>query len=179
MQMNYFDDKRQVVMFRPESGISQSPFFNGFHEIDMDCGALYWQIDSDTVNFESEPGINRTSKNEFISNNYFSEYDFYRIQGIDEKNPLYIIRDFSRTYGTDEVTPGALAQFMKMPVEQVKAMLLKLSIQGLLYYDLVNDKAIIQDRLNEFIEAKSGKRDYDVIRINSKPTTFPMPHSTW
>jgi hypothetical protein len=168
MQMNYFDDKRQVVMFRPESGISQSPFFNGFHEIDMDCGALYWQIDSDTVNFESEPGINRTSKNEFISNNYFSEYDFYRIQGIDEKNPLYIIRDFSRTYGTDEVTPGALAQFMKMPVEQVKAMLLKLSIQGLLYYDLVNDKAIIQDRLNEFIEAKSGKRDYDVIRINSE-----------
>lgn len=168
MQMSYFDNKRQVVMFRPESGISQSPFFNGFHEIDMDCGALYWQIDSDTVNFESEPGINRTSKNEFISNNYFSEYDFYRIQGIDDKNPLYIIREYAKVYGTNEVTPGALAQFMKMPEEQIKAMLLKLSIQGLLYYDLVNDKAVIQDRLYEFLDNKSGKRDYDVIRINSE-----------
>lgn len=168
MQMNYFADKRELVMFRPESGISQSPFFDGFHEIDMDCGAMYWQLDSDTVNFESEPGINRTSKNEFISNNYFSEYDFYRIQGIDERNPIYSIRDFSKTYGTDIVSPEALAQFMRMPVEQVKAMLLKLSIKGLLYYDLVNDHAVIQDRLHEYIQDKAGRRDYDVIRINSE-----------
>jgi len=168
MQMNYFADKRQLVMFRPESGISQSPFFDGFHEIDMDCGALYWQLDSDSVNFESEPGINRISKNEFVSNNYFSEYEFYKIQGIDERHPLYIIRDYSRTYGTDEVSPGALAQYMRKPVEQVKAMLLKLSIMGLLHYDLVNDKAIIQERLHEYIQAKAGNRDYDVIRINSE-----------
>lgn len=168
MQMSYFDDKRQVVMFRPESGLSQSPFFNGFHEIDMDCGALYWQLDSDTVNFESEPGVSRVSKNSFTSNNYFTEYDFYRIQGIDERNPLYIIREYAKTYGTNEVTPDALAEFMKKPVEQVKAMLLKLSIQGLLYYDLVNDKAVIQDRMYEFLDNKSGKRDYDVIRINSE-----------
>jgi hypothetical protein len=168
MQMNYFADKRRLEMFRPESGLSESPFFDGFHEIDMDCGALYWQLDSDTINFESVPGINRTSKNEFISKNYFSEYDFYRIQGIDEKNPLYIIRDFAKTYGTDVVSPSALAQYMRKPVEQIKAMLLKLSIQGLLYYDLINDRAIIQDRLYEYIDAKSGKRDYDVITINSE-----------
>ncbi|MCU0370992.1 MAG: hypothetical protein MUC31_06225, partial [Bacteroidales bacterium] len=73
LQLKYFDDKRQLVMFRPESGISQSPFFNGFHEIDMDCGAMYWNLDSNTVDFESVPGINRVSVNEFISNNFFSQ----------------------------------------------------------------------------------------------------------
>ena len=52
--------------------------------------------------------------------------------------------------------------------DQVKAMMLKLSIQGFLYYDLVNDKAIIQDRLNQYIEANAGKKDYDVIRIKSE-----------
>jgi len=168
LQLKYFNDKRQLVMFRPESGISQSPFFNGFHEIDMDCGAMYWNLDSNTVNFESVPGINRISVNDFISNYFFSQFEFYKIQGIDDKNPLYIIRDYSRSYGTNEITPGSLAQYMNKSPEQVKAMMLKLSIQGFLYYDLVNDKAIIQDRLNQYIEANTGKKDYDVIRINSE-----------
>jgi hypothetical protein len=168
LQLRYFDDKRQLVMFRSETGISQSPFFNGFHEIDMDCGSLIWNLDSDSIDFESVPSINRISINEFISNDFFSKYEFYKIQGIDDKNPLYIIRDYSRKYGTNEVTPDALADFMHKPPEQVKAMMLKLSIQGFLYYDVANDRAIIQDRLNQYIEANVGKKDYDVIRIESE-----------
>jgi hypothetical protein len=167
LQLKYFDDKRQLVMYRPESGISMSPFFNGYHELDMDCGALYWQLDSDSIDFESVPSYSRISKNEFISDNFFSEYEFDRIQGIDEKNPLYIIRNYCRDYGTEEVSPEALAQYMNKSVDQTEALLLKLSILGFLYYDLVNDKAVIQDRLHEYIESNAGKKDYDVIRINS------------
>lgn len=167
LQLKYFDDKRQLIMFRAETGISQSPFFNGYHNIDMNCGAMYWNLDQDTVNFESVPSVNRTSTTEFISKNFFSKYEFYKIQGIDDKNPLYIIRDYSRAYGTNEITPAYLAQFMNKSIEQVKAMMLRLSIQGLLYYDLVNDKAIIQDRLNRYIESSAGKKDYDVIKIQS------------
>ncbi|NTV83951.1 MAG: hypothetical protein HGA23_06580, partial [Bacteroidales bacterium] len=140
LQLKYFDDKRQLVMYRPESGISQSPFFDGFHEIDMDCGALYWSLDSNFISFESVPSYNRISANEFVSNNFFSEYEFDKIQGIDEKNPLYVIRNYCRDYGTDEVSPEALAQYMRMPVDQMQSLLMKLSIMGFLYYDLVNDK---------------------------------------
>jgi hypothetical protein len=168
LQLKYFNNKRQLVMFRSEGGISQSPFFNGFHEIDMDCGAMYWNLDSNTVDFESVPGVNRVSVNELISNNFFSKFEFYKIQGIDEKHPLYIIRDYSRSFGTNEITPGSLAQFMNKSPDQVKAMMLKLSIQGFLYYDLINDKAIIQDRLNQYIESNVGAKDYDVISINSE-----------
>ncbi len=168
LHMNYFDDTRKLVMFLPESGISESPFFDGFHNIDMKCGALYWNLDSDSIDFESVPGINRVSINQFISKNFFSKYEFYKLQGMDERNPLFIIRDYSRKIGTKEVTPEQLAQFMKKSPEQIKAMLLKLSFQGFLYYDLVNDKAIIQDRLEQYIDANAGKRDYDVISIDSE-----------
>lgn len=167
LQLKYFDDKRQLVMFRPESGLSQSPFFNGYHDLDMNCGAMYWNLDQDSIHFESVPSVNRTSTNEFMSKNFFSKYDFYRIQGIDDKNPLYIIRDYCRTFGTSELTPAFLSQYMNKSIEQVKAMMLRLSIQGFLYYDLVNDKAIVQDRLYRYIEANVGKLDYDVIKIQS------------
>jgi hypothetical protein len=168
LQLKYFNDKRQLVMYRPESGISQSPFFNAYHDLDMQCGAIYWNLDSNSVDFESVPSINPLSVNEFVSNGFFSKFDFYKIQGIDDKNPLYIIRDFSRKYATNELTPATLAQFMNKSPDQVKSMMLKLSIQGFLYYDLVNDKAIIQDRLNQYIEASAGQKDYDVIRIHSE-----------
>jgi len=168
LQMKFFGDRRQLVMFRPESGISQSPFFNGYHAIDMYNGAMYWDVDKDTIHFESVPGISRVSVNEFVSRSFFSKYEFYRLQGIDDKNPLYIIRDFARTFSTKEITPAALAQFMNKAPDQVKAMMLRLSIQGFLYYDLVNDKAVIQDRLGQAIEASVGKRDYDVIKIRSE-----------
>lgn len=168
LQLKYFNDKRQLVMFRPEAGISQSPFFNGYHGIDMNCGAMYWNLDQDSIEFQSVPSINPLSNTEFISNNFFSRYDFYKLQGIDDKNPLYIIRDYSKHFGTNEIQPVLLAQFMDKSPEQVKAMMLRLSIQGFLYYDLVNDKAYIQDRLTQFIEANSGARDYDVIKIESE-----------
>ncbi|NTV84453.1 MAG: hypothetical protein HGA23_09170, partial [Bacteroidales bacterium] len=56
---------------------------------------------------------------------------------------------------------------MRMPVDQMQSLLMKLSIMGFLYYDLVNDKAIIQKRLYDYIDSNSGKKDYDVVRINS------------
>jgi len=167
LQLSYFNDKRQVVMYRPQSGIAQSPFFNRYHEIDMNCGALYWYLDSNFISFESVPSYSRISNNEFVSNNFFSKYEFEKIQGIDEKNPLYVIRNYCRDFGTDEVSPEALAQYMKKPVEQVEAMLLKLSIMGFLYYDLVNEKAKVQQRLYDYIDSNLGKKDYDVIRISS------------
>lgn len=167
LQMKFSDDNRQLLMFRAESGISQSPFFNAYHDIDMHSGAVYWNIDQDTINFESVPSINKISMNEFISSNFFSKYDFNRLQGIDKRNPLYVIRDFSRTYSTKEIRPDALAEFMNLSSEQVKAMLLRLSMKGLLYYDLIKDKAIIQDRLDQYIEANVGRTDYDVIKIRS------------
>jgi len=176
LQLKYNNAKRQLLMFRPESAISQSPFFDGYHHIDLECGAIYWNIESDTINFDSEPRFNRDSTSEFTSNNYFSKYEFDKIQGMDDRNPLYIIMDYSKSYGTDEITPAALAQYMHKSEDQVKAMLLKLSIQGFLYYDLVNDKAIVQGRLKRFIDARAGKIDYDLIRIHS--TTLKNSNAT-
>jgi hypothetical protein len=176
LQLKYNNNDRELLMFRPESAISQSPFFDGYHKVDMECGAIYWNIESDTVNFDSEPRFKRDSTSEFKSNNYFSKYEFDKIQGMDDRNPLYIIKDYSKSYGTDEVTPAALALYMHKPEDQVKAMLLKLSIQGFLYYDLINDKAILRDRLNRFIDARAGKIDYDLIKIHS--TTLKNSNAT-
>ena len=176
LQMKYNDTERKVTLLRPGEGLAQSPFFNTYHRVNMNCNAMSWGIDSDSVNFETIRGVNRNSAVEFTSDNFFAMYDFLRLQGIDDKNPLYVIRSFSNSYSTNLVTPEFLASYMNKPVEQAKAMLLRLSIQGFLFYDQVNDRAVIQDKLHHFINASSGNKDYDVIRISSE--TFNEPNAT-
>jgi hypothetical protein len=168
LQMKYSDRTRELSMVRTDQGVSMSPFFNSYHRVDMDCSAMYWNLQKDTVRFETIRGVNRLSTTEFTSNNFYSAYEFYKLQGIDEVNPLYVLRNFSKQYSTREIIPDVLSAYMNKPPDQVKAMLLKLSIQGFLFYDLINDRAYIEDRLFNYIDASTGKRDYDVIRINSE-----------
>jgi hypothetical protein len=176
LQMKYRDSERAFRFIRPEEGLAQSPFFNTYHDLNMNCNAMFWSMDMDSINFETMMGVNRNSVVLFTSDNFFQKFDFYRLQGIDEKNPLYVIRSFASQYSTDEITPEMLSSFMNKPLEQAKSLLLRLSIQGFLFYDQVNDRAIIQDKLYHFIEASAGVKDYDVIKILSE--TFNEPNAT-
>lgn len=168
LKMKYEDNTRILSLFRGDGGVSRSPFFNSYHNVDMFVEAMLWNMAENEVHFQSMIGITRESIADFISNNFYSAYEFDRLRGIDDQNPLYVIRNFSRNYGTTEISPDILASYMKKPPEQIRAMLIKLSSLGFLFFDVENDKAIIEDRLFDFIDANLGRTDYDVIRIHSE-----------
>ena len=173
LRMKYNDSDRLISLIRNDDGISQSPFFNTFHKVDMYCSAIYWNLEEKEINFDRIMGLQKVSVADFVSNNFYSEFSFDRLQGIDDRNPLYVLRRYSIDYGTRVVKPGLLAAYMDKPIEQVKAMLIRLSTHGFLYYDIEDNEAIIQQRLFDFIESKGGQIDYDVIRIHSETQFEP------
>ncbi|HEX7411331.1 MAG TPA: hypothetical protein VF298_04240, partial [Bacteroidales bacterium] len=59
---------------------------------------------------------------------------------------------------------------MHKPDDQVRAQLIKLANYGLLVFDINNDRVYVKDRLEALISARSGRRDYDVIQLNSQVT---------
>lgn len=167
LQMNYDNLRRELTLLRTSRNKFQSPFFDTYHMVDLFSDGLFWNIDSNIIELGSVLGVRRESSAEFVSRNYFSEYDFDRLQGIDDKNPLIVIRNYSRDYNTTEIQANPLAAYMKKPLEQIQSLLINLSIDGFLYYDIVNDRAYIDQKLFDYIESKGGLRDYDVIRIKS------------
>lgn len=168
LKMKYEDESRLLNLFRGEGGLSRSPFFNSYHKVDMFVEALLWNLAEKEINFQSMFGITRESIADFISNNFYSAYAFDRLRGIDDQNPLYVIRNFSNKYGTREISPEILASYMRKPPEQIRAMLIRLSNLGFLYFDVENDRAVVEDRLFSYIDANLGRTDYDVIRIHSE-----------
>ncbi|MCF6171726.1 MAG: hypothetical protein L3J66_12175 [Bacteroidales bacterium] len=168
LRVKYANKNRLLVMFIESRGSQVIPFFDSYHQLDIYSQALTWNMDSSTMNFERiAPGGGNAKTARFISSNYFSERDFYTIQGMDELNPMYIIRNYLNTYSDEVIQLNALADFMDKSPEQVSSMLIKLARKGFVVYNPKNQTATVKDRLYYFLDAKTGNRDFDVISIES------------
>ena len=173
LRLKYKNDNQQLVIYNEDEGSDMIPFFDSYHQLDIYVQALFWKMQENEMYFKKIRSVNNNNKASFISSNYYSAKDFYRIQGIDEVNPMYVIENYIKSYNVDEIQLNALADFMKKPPEQVSAMLIGLSNKGYLVYDVGQEVAIVKDRLKYFLKAKAGLIDYDVIRLESNVVAKP------
>ena len=167
LRVKYTNDKRQFVMFNDNVGSTMTPFFDSYHELDIYVQALFWKMNETTLVFKRIRNIRNRNIAEFVSSNYFSQKDFYRLEGIDDINPFYVIQNYMKVYDDNEIKLNALASFMEKPADQVSALLIDLSNKGYLVYDSRKERAIVKDRFKYFMNARNGVIDYDVIRLTS------------
>ncbi|PLW95257.1 MAG: hypothetical protein C0591_11350, partial [Marinilabiliales bacterium] len=175
IHVKYTTEDKLMMLFNDAGGAEMPPFFNSYHQLIIYSEALYWNIDSTEMYFKNMRGVNQNNKASFVSNNFFSISDFYRLQGMDDTNPLYTIYNYLHTYGDREVQLGAFAEFMRKPKEQVEALLISLGRKGFLIYDSKTETAFVKQRLFDYLDAKSGQADYDVIRLESE--VFAKPNA--
>lgn len=167
LQVRYENNDRQFVMFTDSRGNSVTPFFDSYHELDIYVQALFWTMSEPELIFKRIRSVRNRNIAHFVSSNYFSQDDFYRVQGIDDINPFYVIENYLTKYGETDIKVNALASFMEKPVSQVSALLIDLSNKGFLVYDSRTGRAVVKDRFKYFLEAKAGNIDYDVITLTS------------
>lgn len=167
LQVRYNLANNELVMNRGEEGLSQSPFFNTYHKLDMYNEAIYWKLNEDVMSFEDIKGLRTKSEAIFESSDYFSAYRFDKMQGIDDLNPASMVSAYARKYKTDRFYTDEYAIWAKKPIEQMKVQLIKLANAGFLSFDIDNNFAIVQPRLNEYLAARSGVKDSDIIQFKS------------
>lgn len=167
LQFKYMNDKREVSLLRVNKGISESPYFNTFHNVDIDCEAVYWKMDEPDMHFRSIQGIQPASEALFVSDKYFIEQQYDQLQGLDYTHPLVLIYNYGHKYNTNRFYAYQLARFMNMPENQVELQLIRLARYGFLFYNTDTKQAVISDKLYHYIAAKAGRADYDVISFFS------------
>ncbi len=173
LELKYIDKSREVSLIRADDGIAMSPYYDTYHAIDMYCEAVYWKMDEPKVDFTMIKGPGRESSAMFESANYYRESRILKLQGIEDINPLDVIFNYSKKYKSRDIYLGELSSYMRKPIEQVKAMLLNLTVRGFLIYNLDEDKAYIKDRLFNYLNARAKKTDYDVIQFSSSIASQP------
>lgn len=169
LRMNYTNENRELSLIRDETGLRADPFFNTFHQLDMFVEAAYWNMNDDVMDFDMIKGMNKRPAL-FTSNNRYSLYHFEKLRGMDAQHPLSNLKRFRQENMSDIVYILDYAKFLKMPYEQVKLQLLGLAHEGFVIYDSDNDRVIVKDRAQFYLDARTEKVDYDVIFFKSDST---------
>lgn len=169
LRMSYSNANRELSMIRDERGLRADPFFNTYHQLDMFVEAAYWNMNDDVMDFDMIKGMNKRPAF-FESNNRYSLYNFDKLQGYDANHPLSMLNKYTRENMTDIIYIVDYARYWRLPYEQIKLQLLGLAHEGFVMYDSENDRVIVKDRTRFYLNARTGKVDYDVILFKSDST---------
>ena len=167
LQVKYSDIEKSLSLFKDRKGLSKSPFLDSYHKLNIFCEAMYWKTNDSIMNFEMMRGINKQSVALFESNNYYLDNEYDKLQGIDNNNPIEEIVKYVEPLSENEFNISFFANHLNKPINQVKAILVKLANKGFIVYDTEEEKVYIKDNLLDYHAAYRGKIDYDVIRIKS------------
>ncbi len=167
LQFKYIDSERELSLLRGNEGLSQSPFYDSYHEVDMFFESLNWKVGQPVIGMEKMKGLSPKSEATFESNKFYTEERFNNIMGIDMRHPLILIKNFVRNNPDRSFLVTDLAGYLQKPADQVRAVVIQLTNKGFLNYDVFTDRATAKDKLYDYIDAKNGKTDYDAIQFGS------------
>ncbi|NNC82814.1 MAG: hypothetical protein HKN79_04490 [Flavobacteriales bacterium] len=165
VQLGYIKEDNLLSLVRTDEGISKSPFYNSYHDLEMYFEALYWNLGEPVMTMGNLFGSSNT-KAAFESKDYYQERRYYALQGIDPINPLVRVRDLVKEFG-DGFYASDFARATRLPPDVAKRQLIILANQGFLQYDLESDYVIVRDKLEDYVMNRAGKRDYDILLFNS------------
>ncbi|MBR8534605.1 hypothetical protein KDU71_03465 [Carboxylicivirga sediminis] len=162
----YMADLEEIHLIRNGEGLALSPYFDTFHNISMDVELIRWKIGAQFMDLRMLTGAAQNQAF-FESLSYFRE-DFYnQLQGMDAIHPLQGLRNCSNYFHGQVFTAAEYAKFMGFPESPVRQQLIQLSFYGFIGYNVNTDEITIRQRLNDYIDFRLGKKDYDVIRFTS------------
>ncbi len=169
VDFKYFVDSSKVTLYRSNEGASQAPYYNSFHKVDMYVEQIVWKTNEPTITMGTLPTTTQAEAS-FPSADYYRQYLYDRLQGMDMVHPLIKIRNFVRdeNAGITVFPLVSLAKYWKLPIEQLRPTIMNLSNQGFLIYDPITDMITYKDKCDTYIAARAGKKDYDNIMFNSK-----------
>ncbi|HAN18093.1 MAG: hypothetical protein A2X13_03970 [Bacteroidetes bacterium GWC2_33_15] len=163
-----YEVKNNEITLNPNDRIvSESPFFDSYHNIFMKFDRLMWQTNTNKMYLTSARGSSIGNAT-FTSANFYNLVDYESIQARDNQHPLYLIKTFARMKKSEQFKADEFANYMGYPVHQVRQMLMFISRDGFIFYDFDNDLVTINQRLYDYINSRLGKIDYDVIKFYSQ-----------
>lgn len=167
LTFQYQHNSRELALMRDGRGLSNSRFFNNYHNLDLDVKMIIWNPEDSIMTLSGIFGsLNNIA--DFESADYYSIERFNNIQVADQTNPLIIIKQCADYYNSRYFTTGDLSVFMNRPHHLVVEMLLNVSFLGFVRYNSDSDLVEVTQRTFDFLAKHAELQDYDIIRFRSE-----------
>jgi hypothetical protein len=163
----YQVDKKTVTLLRTEDGLEKSPYYNTYHKVDMYFEQLIWKIDEPKIDFNFLPG-NTQGEAFFESQDFYNSNRLAAIKGQEQISPVQKMNEYYVNNGNSlTFTVVDFAKYIKYLAVDLRPIIFKMAIFGLINYEPETDIITIKPRLFEYIQNTQHKKDYDIITIHS------------
>jgi hypothetical protein len=163
----YQVDKKTITLLRTDDGLEKSPYFNTYHKVDMYFEQLVWKIDEPKIDFNFLPN-NTQGEAFFESQDFFSRDRLEAIRGQETVNPVQKMNDYYNSNGNLlNFTVVDFAKHIKYLAVDLRPIIFKMAIFGLISYEPETDMITIKPRLFEYIKDLKHEKDHDILTIHS------------
>jgi hypothetical protein len=158
---------KELTLLKSDNYSSKGPYFNSYHEVDMNFEQLTWNMNEDVMRFTAQRGT-AIGDAYFESVNYFNYDKFISMMMFDQEHPLYLLKSFAQMYGSESFPVEAFANYLSIPVNQVEQLAMRMAFGGYVFYDINTATITLKPRLYDYLAASINKIDYDVIGFSSR-----------
>ncbi len=167
IQLRFFKEDRVLSLYREDEGLAQRPYSNSYHKVEMYFDRLEWDMDEPVMKLSN---LQAGEVNPVVleSVNFYRDERFDQLQGMDDSNVLYVLkRMWERADHQDEFWIEEIAQYLQMEEYQCKLLMMDMTIIGFVNYDLEKGRVKFEQKMFDYINARGGFIDYDIIRFIS------------
>ncbi len=164
--LRYLPETKQITIIRKEEGLGQTPFTNSYHNMDMAFGLITWKLDEPKMQI-GNLNLGTEASAVFESQNYFRGKRFDQLRGLDNENVLYKMKAMAEAYDKRSFSDEEVARFLRMDKRSAHIFMMRMSVFGLVKYDLDARTGVFKDKVFDYINNYEEKRDYDVIQFVS------------
>jgi hypothetical protein len=167
LSFSYISETRNINLTRANNPISKSPYYDSFHNLDMYFESMSWNMNDSKIILSRARGAS-LGQAQFVSSSFFNSNYFQKLMGIDDYHPLYRLKQFAAWYYSETFPIQEFAKWSKKTPEAVTGLCIDLANKGFLFFDRINNEVTIKKKVDDFIAANAGKKDYDVLTIVSE-----------
>jgi hypothetical protein len=172
-QIKYLIREKALIISKGESGIGRAPFFDSYHDLEMNFERMIYKIDDDKIDISMGVSTAQTPAY-FHSTNFFDMETYDQYQGVTSYNPLASLRVAKNRMDTNVVRADLIPKFFHkdLSLPQIEGMLYRLVGDGFIDYDAEKGEVTIKDKVDRYVLASIKRIDFDVIRLKSKTDTL-------
>lgn len=163
----YQVEKKTITLLRTDDGLEKSPYFNTYHKVDMYFEQMVWKIDEPKIDFNFLPN-NTQGEAFFESENFFSRARLDAIRGQESVSPVMKMSEYYNANGNQlSFTVVDFAKYIKFLAVDLRPIIFKMAIFGLISYEPETDIITIKPRFFDYLKYSKHEKDYDILTIHS------------
>ncbi len=171
VNLKYNIEEQELNLYRGQRGSDRNPFFDSYHQVNIDSDQLDWFIPKDSIIVGRKTFGIGGAKNEavFESLKFYQEADYRKLQNIASVNPISTFKAVAAKDSTSTLRAEYLAQKLnpRYSVKSIQGLLYEMAAQGFINYDSEKELVEVKDKVFHYENASRESVDYDVLKIQS------------